>query len=702
MRTHRRFRGTDLAILTFIVVACSIPFLSQPFHMDDNFYMDLARNAQVNPWFPTDTPYVFQGIRFSDLGSHSHPLFQAYFLAVVLRFFGEGPGKEWIYHSFALIFPLIAALSFYYICARFLNRPLWPSALLACSPLLQVMQHTLMTDVPMLAFWLASVCCFLYATDNKRTVLYVACALFLTAAMFTGYQSFALLPLLGFYHLRKKGGRKGWTALLVPPALILLWFLGNCIHYQRFLWGATLDYVGTRQPVSLHTLSVKLLSIFEYQGWLFVFPFFVFCLLARHLRWRALPLVMLGTAVLAQFVIPDYRFLDKCIFVIGFAASIFIVFEMAGNAWMAIVRKQSALDFGIIEEQFLGLWYFGFLLFCLIGLTEGSARYILPMLPPFLLCYCRRLEISEITEYRLPSRYLNSAMLASGSVVVSLVWALALSHADREFARVYPRAARDISKITGESVSYGVGEWGFRYYLRHAGIQSLPADESVIQGGSFIAIPKLAVPYDIASGLRSMMMPIQTLRYDVKTPLRVMDSRNPAGFYSTGWGLLPFSYSREALEEIEVFQVNFMVERLPQAQMDTVSGINPWPGYVNIGDKAPLSILAKPGTRLVYPFPVRAPIRLRLLCGVSPDSFQTGDAVSFSFSIRQLDPDGKVLAESNINLQPGIREEDRIWHPILLTLRETQGGVLEFRYFRTGNDSAGVGAFSQSVLDFAR
>src|SRR5512145_738540 len=84
MNTNRRVKGTDLAVLTFIVVACAIPFLSQPFHMDDHFYLDLARNAQVNPWFPTDTPYVFQGIYFSDLGSHSHPLFQTYFLAAIM------------------------------------------------------------------------------------------------------------------------------------------------------------------------------------------------------------------------------------------------------------------------------------------------------------------------------------------------------------------------------------------------------------------------------------------------------------------------------------------------------------------------------------------------------------------------------------------------------------------------------------------
>jgi 4-amino-4-deoxy-L-arabinose transferase-like glycosyltransferase len=698
MNTIRRTKGTELAILALIVIACAVPFLKQPFHMDDNFYMDMARNAQISPYFPNDTPYVFQGVAWPDLASHTHPLLQTYFLATILHFFGEGPGREWIYHFFALLYPLMAVLSFYFICARLVSRPLWPAALFACSPLFLVTQHTLMTDVPMLAFWLAAVCCFLYASDQKKSSLYAASALFLTAALFTSYQAFALILLLGFYNLRQKGGRRGWMALAIPPMLIGLWFFINCLHYKRFLFGFTLGYMGTREPFSLHTLGVKLFSVFEYQGWLVVFPFFIFCLFARHLRWRALPLVLLASAFLTQFAVPEYRFIDKCIFLTGFASSFFIVLEMARITWSALVQNRSALDFEPVEEQFLGLWYFGFLFFCLFGMMEGSARYILPMLPPFLLCYCRKLEISEVAEYRLPSQFLNSAMLASGSLVVSLVWGLMLSHADLEFARVYPRAAKDISRIAGPMDSYGGGEWGFRYYLGRAGTKPLPADETMVRGGSFVSFPKLAVPYEISSGLRSILTPIQTFRYNPATPLRILDRMAPAGFYSTGWGLLPFSYAREPLEEVEVFQVNLMAERLPYARVDSRSGIKPWPGFVTIGEQSPLAILAKPDTRIAFQLPVSVAIQLRLLCGVSSDSYLAGNGEAFEFDVRQIDPEGKILAESNVTLHPGIREEDRQWQPIVMALRKTQEGILEFRYSRTGKAADGVGAFSQAVV----
>jgi 4-amino-4-deoxy-L-arabinose transferase-like glycosyltransferase len=697
---NSRVKGTDLAILALIVVACSIPFLAQPFHMDDGFYLDMARNAQTHPFFPNDTPYVFQGIQWPDMGSHSHPLLQTYFLAAIMHFFGEGPGTECIYHLLALLYPILAVLSFHFIGARYLDRPLWPAALLACAPLFLVMQHTLMADVPMLAFWLAAIAFFLYATDQRKAGLYAASAIFLAAAMFTGYQSFALIPLLGFYHFRNKGGWRGWVALIIPLAAIGSWYFISCIHYKRLLWGFTLGYVQSRQPLSLSTLGIKLLSILEYQGWLIIFPFFVLCVLARHLKWRALLLAVLGATFLAQMRIPDYRLSDKLIFVIGFAAGLFIIFEMGKVAWNAIILRRSTPGFDNTDEQFLGLWYFGMLVFCLFILTEGSARYILPMVPPFLICYFRKLEIAEVTEYRLPARFLNSAMLASGSLVISLVWGLALSHADLELARIYPRAAKEMSALASASDSYSVGEWGFRYYLGRMGTKPLPADESSVRGGSYIWIPKLAVPHDIPACLRSMMIPVATFASGVKTPLRVFDWQTPAGFYSSGWGLIPFTFSKKALESIDIFQVNFMVDRLPQAQIAAESGVAPWPEDIRIEGKSMLAVLAKPGTRIAYPLNPGKRIRLELMCGVSSDSYQQGSDISYNFEVRQIEADGRILAEWRAALQPGINSRDRNWQPIEMKLSPTQKGTLEFSYSSNGKDVRGTGAFARSLLGF--
>jgi len=320
------------------------------------------------------------------------------------------------------------------------------------------------------------------------------------------------------------------------------------------------------------------------------------------------------------------------------------------------------------------------------------------MLPPLLLCFFRVLERSEIHEYRLPKRLLNSALLASGSVVISLIWGLALSRADQGFAEIYPQAAADVGGIADKIRSYSSGEWGFRYYLGRKGAGALPADTSLVRGGQFVVVPKLAQPNEIPADLRSILISVQTLSYRPETPLRVLDRQTHAGFWSTGWGLIPFSFSRQILEQVEVFQINFMAKQLPWAYIETASGINPWPGYVTLDGQSPLAILAKPGTSIRYPWTVDHPARLELQCGVSPESYKNGSDRAFEFAIGQLGRDGNVLAENRITLRPGIGEGDQSWQPVRMDLVPERESVLYFRYNSDNGANRGVGAFAQSLV----
>jgi hypothetical protein len=243
-----------------------------------------------------------------------------------------------------------------------------------------------------------------------------------------------------------------------------------------------------------------------------------------------------------------------------------------------------------------------------------------------------------------------------------------------------------------------VGEWGFRYYMGQLGILPMPADKSLISGGSFIAVPELALPHDLPADLRSMMMPVETLRYRPETNIRVFDTQTPAGFYSSGWGLIPFSFSSKTLEQIEVYQVSFMVERLPWATIETSAEIKPWPGYLELQGQTHLAILAKTGSRITYEQSIPKRTKLKLLCGVSPDSYKEGSEDSFRFEIRRLDAEGRVLEESHVTVQPGINPEDRDWQSVQMVLEAGEDHLLDFGYFGTVNDSGGVGAFAQAIL----
>ncbi len=699
LRSYRVHR--DLALLILMVGACAIPFLGQPFHMDDNFYMDMARNARLNPLFPNDTPYVFEGRYLPDMGSHSHPPLQTYFLALIQRSFGEGRGTERIYHSWALIYPFLSVVAFYFLCARFVERPVWPSLLLAGCPLFMVMQHNLMTDIPTLAFWLVAATSFIWAVDHKSRALFAMSSAFLFAAMFTSYQSAALVPLLGFYQWRKRGGSRGWLALLLPVVGMTLWFGVNYLHYHRFLLGDTLGYIDSRHATALRTIGIKMIAFLGYQGWLVVFPIFLLYAWARGLRGRLAGTFFLAAAYLAQLVVPRYALAEKFIFIVGIVTGFFVFLHLACFFLGALRGRENSIGMEPADGQFLGLWYLGVSFYCILILTEGSARYILPLVPPVLICFFRSLEVSEAIEYRAPvSPLFSASMLASGGLVFSLGWGLLLSHADLEFARIYPRAAQESSRMVSGTDSYYGGEWGFRYYLSQEGVKQLPTDESKILGGSWLLRPKLAVPYQPSAALMSMTMPSQTLSYEPATPLRLLDLHSPAGFYSTGWGLLPFSLSRKALEEVEIRQVNFMVERLPWAAVENQAGDLPWPGYLEIQGRSPLGVLLKPGTRILYPWTADEPRRLELKCGIGPDSYQDGRSRNFRIEVIEKDVAGHDLSRWSRDLNPGMIREDRKWQEVQMQVegRRQGGDRLEFSVLCPDHGSAGIAAFAEAFL----
>src|SRR4029453_6192079 len=181
-------------------------------------------------------------------------------------------------------------------------------------------------------------------------------------------------------------------------------------------------------------------------------------------------------------------------------------------------------------------------------------------------------------------------------------------------------------------------------------------------------------------------------------PLRTLAQESPAAFYSTHWGLLPFSMSRANVEFIEVRQVNYMIEQLPLAKIETTSSERPWPGYLRLQGESPLAMLARPDTDILYVWNPEKSLRLYLGVGMSPESYREGQESPCEFEIRQCDANGAVLTSYRKMLDPGMRKEDRVWQPVRLELRSRREGAetLEFRY--SSRIKAGTIAFAGCYL----
>ena len=207
-----------IAIALF-AIAINIPFVNQAFHMDDGIFLIAAKNVSHNPLFPQDVPVLFEGVSVADLGSTEHPPLTVYFMALCARM---GGFSEVALHAGFLLFPAILGIATYSLARRFTSHPMIAAVALLCLPVVYVMSHTLMADLPLVALWTASVALFVHGVDSSRTKWIAAGVGVASMAALISYAGLCLVPLLALYAVLHRS-RTGADAR--PPAAHSLWFM---------------------------------------------------------------------------------------------------------------------------------------------------------------------------------------------------------------------------------------------------------------------------------------------------------------------------------------------------------------------------------------------------------------------------------------------------------------------------------------------
>jgi len=206
-------RGSGLWLGLAVVLLIRIPFWSQAILGDDATYLTAAAHALIEPLHPDNTKIVFQGQEW-DLRGHPHGPLDAWVLAGLLAVFGQV--KEVPFHAAYTVFSLIAVWAMWSLARRFSPRPLWATLLFIAVPVFVVNGNSLETDVPFVAFWLASVALF-----PRRRLL--AC-LPLALAALTSPQATFLTPILFVYvWLSCRRDLGAWLAALVPSLTFVAW-----------------------------------------------------------------------------------------------------------------------------------------------------------------------------------------------------------------------------------------------------------------------------------------------------------------------------------------------------------------------------------------------------------------------------------------------------------------------------------------------
>ena len=559
------------AWLVLFVSATYLPFLNQAFHIDDRIYLEVASNALRKPLFPYDYAPIFEGLISPDAASHSHLPLISYYLALVKLL--SGSEQEWIYHLALIPFPLMAALGFYGLACRYVRFPAAATFLLCVAPGFYVLSHTLMGEVPLLAFWILALSRFLRIREGAgRRLDWWIYAASLVAASLISLLTVVLISVMAGCLLLTRSSRGTARSsgivypLLLPLLLWFFWYLLSYFHYDRLVLVNTLLHISKRAGLSWEILGQNGLSFILHLGGVMVFPLALWVGCAGKVGVRIFGLLFLFSFVPFYLWFSDWSGEQIFLFALFFSSGLLLLWEVAGNLrslWAPSTGKERSwrTHGGSKEQVALLLWFLGVLVVSLFLYYSGSVRYSVLASPAVVLIWMMALERRIPETYLLKNLVWLFAFLTAG-------YSIAISATDYHFAGVYRRIAQEIhrdyialsemkdaSGIPARKVWF-TGEWGFRYYLEKSGARVLHRTATDPQPGDIIVKPYVASPWITLYDPPQYTKLLEQRRVTVKSPLRILDSTSHAGFYSTGWGILPFSIGGgKPWEWFNVFEV---------------------------------------------------------------------------------------------------------------------------------------------------
>lgn len=539
-------------VLILAVAATYLPFVGQAFHVDDRIYLEVASNIFKKPLFPYDYPPIFEGLVSPDAASHSHLPLVSYYLALIKGV--TGSEAEWVYHLAFLIFPLLATFGFYELAQRYVRFPLAAACLLIVAPAFLVLSHTLMADLPLLAFWIISLSRFLKIMDGQgRRRDWVACSLSLLAASFISLLSSGLVLLMAAYFVLKRlSDREAPSSLpstanivsllALPLVLWLLWYTRAYIYYDRFLLLNTFLHMSKRAAFSWELIGQKAVSFTLNLGGVFLFPLVLWYAFAGKISARIFLLLFLLSFVPFYVWFGNWSWMQIFLFALFFSSGM-LCFHAFGVSFLRVfvfplfrVLASKTRTHEDTKTGLLLLWFFGIFVSYLFFYYAGSVRYCVLVLPPLILLWLKSLERSVKDTYFLRN-------LIGLAVVLTAGYALVISYADHQFAEVYRKRAREICRDyrqPGRSVWF-TGEWGFRHYMEQAGARIITRTGIGPKPGDILVKPYLASPWVTLYDDRQYVDLVEQRDAEVDSPIRILDFSSHAGFYSAGWGILPIS-----------------------------------------------------------------------------------------------------------------------------------------------------------------
>jgi hypothetical protein len=532
-------RGLFLFVAA-LTAASLLPFVGKAFHMDDPLFIWSARQIQAHP-------LDFYGFQLNWDGWYrpmpevtQNPPLASYYAALI----GSILGWSEIALHLGFILPALAVILGTYALARILgSHPLAAALITGTAPVFVMSASSVMCDTMMLALWVWAAVFWIEGLRSGNAARLGLAALLIAACGLTKYFGISLVPLLGVYswmELRRVGP---WLAYLLFPMIVLggYQWMTHGLYGHGLLSSAASYATQFRVPGEA---PEKILTALAFSGGCIVILSF-----AAPVVWgkKGLAVGALATAAIALLVVSmkkvgTFHVVDDTGVKWGFVAQ-FAVFVVSGLslALLAFADWRGRKDAG---STLLALWVAWTLTFAVAVNWTTNGRTILPILPAGSILLVRRVERRGGLVDPGRARRLEAPLAAS------LLVALLVASADFKLADSARTAAASLARLSGD-VRFQ-GHWGFQYYMERLGAKALQREALDFKPNDLIVVPMsnsylFLLPEDRVSLL-------EVRRFETTPWLATMDNRTGAGYYSDGWGPLPFVFGPTPAEVYLVFR----------------------------------------------------------------------------------------------------------------------------------------------------
>lgn len=513
-----------------LAAALLLPFAGKAFTIDDTAFLLQAEHALTDPLHPSAVVAVWsestRPVRLSQVMPGGSLM--AWLLVPALL----AGGSEIVAHLMQLALLLVAVFEVAALALRagFDERTArLASLLLASTPTVLVMAGTAMPDVAAMTFGLVGIERLYAWRDHGRVSQAVIAAISLGLAPLARGHVLLLpgLALLIFGLPKHLSQWRVWLPVLAAPVITLA------------VLGLTQDPFGGTADV-VHAAG-KFSGIANVRSNLFAFGVHQVLLLPIGLGWMLsrgrsfwtspIPWIVIAAAAAMMMIAGETRWLWLSpVAGLGVAVVIDVVRDAARG------RDQ--------DRRLLAVW----LLVALpvVIYTHFPSKYLVPCAPAAAV-----LVASAVLA--LPAR--RAAVLAGGLIAAGALLGVLILRADSAFAGLGRRAVAELVQpnvAAGSNVWFNA-HWGFQWYAQKAGARILTTTPPKPVRGDLVVSGTVTI-----TGVQIRVFRERELLATVTENApggRIIAPELGVGFYSNGWGYLPWGWGRGEIDRFELWRI---------------------------------------------------------------------------------------------------------------------------------------------------